>query len=147
MKGDSGKEGVEPLAVKQTNASYAVFMFSLFVSFLIFFVILDDSGRLFYSVAGALVIGFGLVYPLTWFFGLNAISDLRKESDEQILICPRCGSTDMSAFKHAKHWLKNYGPVMGIYTCQDCGYDGLPIAFDSREEYGDFLRQRGEKEE
>lgn len=134
-------------AVKQANASYAVFMFSLFVSFLLFFVILDDSGRVFYSAAGALVIGFGLVYPLTWFFGLNAISDLRKEADTQILVCPRCGSTNLSALKHAKPWLKNYGPVMGIYTCQECGYEGLPICFDSPEEYGEFVRQREKKEE
>lgn len=58
---------------------------------------------------------------------------------DEILACPKCGSRDISGLKHLKHWLKRFAPVMGIYTCQACGYEGLPLLLDSEEDYKKFL--------
>jgi hypothetical protein len=52
-----------------------------------------------------------------------------------IPVCISCGSRNISGLKHIKHWLKRHGPVMGIYTCQDCGWEGLPMILNSEEDY------------
>lgn len=58
---------------------------------------------------------------------------------DEIKACPKCGSMDISGLRHIRDWLKRSGPTMGIYTCQKCGYEGLPIVFDSEKEHKRFL--------
>jgi len=55
-------------------------------------------------------------------------------------VCPNCGSRNVSGVRHMKPWLARFGPIMGIYTCEDCGYEGLPITLDSEENRQELLR-------
>jgi hypothetical protein len=59
---------------------------------------------------------------------------------KEVTACPQCGSSNVSSLKHLKYWLERSGAVMGIYNCQDCGYEGFPLVFDSPEDYGKFVR-------
>jgi predicted RNA-binding Zn-ribbon protein involved in translation (DUF1610 family) len=61
---------------------------------------------------------------------------------EEITACPKCGSKNISSLKHVKHWLKRSGAVMGVYSCQECGYEGLPLILDSEEDYKRFLSEK-----
>ena len=47
--------------------------------------------------------------------------------DKRRLICPRCASTELSGLKYDWYWLKRFGPIMGVYKCLQCGYEGLPV--------------------
>ncbi|MBD3388637.1 MAG: hypothetical protein GF416_06175 [Candidatus Altiarchaeales archaeon] len=51
-----------------------------------------------------------------------------------LLVCPACGSRNISGLKHNKNWLKRFGPIMGVYTCQDCDYDGLPLQVNTERD-------------
>lgn len=51
----------------------------------------------------------------------------------EVTACPRCGSLFVSGVKQGQPWMSRFGPVMGIVTCADCGYEGLPIILDSEE--------------
>ncbi|MDD5111656.1 MAG: hypothetical protein PHG85_03860 [Candidatus Altiarchaeota archaeon] len=101
----------------------------------------DSAAKLIFS---------GLFLSL-WFLFFDVILGLCTKEDEsarkkpvlnEITACTRCGSRDVSPFKHTKYWLKKDGPVMGICTCQKCGYDGIPIVFDSITEYEKFLKSK-----
>lgn len=69
----------------------------------------------------------------------------------EVNACLKCGSRSISALKQFKDWAKRSGPVMGIYTCQDCGHEGHPLVLDSLEDYKKFMelkkkeRQEGSK--
>ncbi len=76
---------------------------------------------------------------LKWFF-----SPEEGGKREEILACPRCGGRNITALKHVKHWLKRFGPIMGVYTCLDCGYEGPPVSFNS---LGDYRFYRETKDE
>ena len=54
---------------------------------------------------------------------------------QDITACPICASKNISGLKHNKHWLKRFGPIMGVYTCCDCGYEGPPTLYATEEEY------------
>lgn len=49
---------------------------------------------------------------------------------KRALICPRCGSPQLSGLKYDWNWLKRFGPIMGVYKCMGCGYEGLPVTED-----------------
>ena len=61
---------------------------------------------------------------------------------KEVLACPKCGSRNISGLKHFDAWMKRSGAVMGVYTCQACGYRGLPILLDSEEDYKKFLNEK-----
>jgi len=63
-------------------------------------------------------------------------------AEQEIRICPKCRSLNISAFKHTKSWLKRSGPSMGVYSCMDCGYEGAPVILDSMESYGRLLDEK-----
>jgi hypothetical protein len=52
---------------------------------------------------------------------------------EEILVCPRCGSKDISSLKHMRYFLKETAPLSGQIMCQDCGFEGLPLMVDSEK--------------
>jgi DNA-directed RNA polymerase subunit M/transcription elongation factor TFIIS len=94
---------------------------------------------------------FSAGFLLLWFLYFEILPRLcaredegakKKPSEKEIKACTRCGSRNISAFKHTKYWLEKDGPIMGIYTCQECGHEGLPIVFDSMENYGKFLKSK-----
>lgn len=73
---------------------------------------------------------------------------LFSEEDEfdirnRVVACPVCGSRDISATKHIKHWLKRSGPMMGVYYCPKCGYEGPPLELKSEADY-EMLRDARE---
>lgn len=70
---------------------------------------------------------------------------LEEDGEREVSACPRCGSPNISGLKHLKNWLKRFGPVMGVYTCQKCGYEGPPIIFDSKEKYEKFIKLKRKK--
>ena len=57
---------------------------------------------------------------------------------DEVLACPKCGGTSLSRLKGAS--LK--GRIFRTNClCLSCGYDGIPLLFDSREEYKKFLHE------
>lgn len=65
---------------------------------------------------------------------------MTKKSDE-VMACMNCGSADISGLKFDSAWKKGSLPVSGIYCCQKCGYEGLPIIFDNMEIYEKFIKE------
>ena len=59
---------------------------------------------------------------------------------KEVMACPKCGSKDISAVKQGTAWLNEAGALMGIYTCQKCGYQGLPIILDSEKDHKNLLK-------
>jgi hypothetical protein len=51
-----------------------------------------------------------------------------------ITLCLRCGSPDVSGLSFDSAWKRQYLPLSGIYACQSCGYQGLPLIVDSEED-------------
>ncbi len=68
------------------------------------------------------------------------------EKTEELVICLACGSKNISGIKHQKAWLNRFGAVMGIYTCQDCGYEGLPLILDSEKDRKRYKKELKTKE-
>jgi len=68
---------------------------------------------------------------------------VEPEKAREVTACPRCGSLNISALKHTKYWLEKYGSMMGVYTCQECGYEGLPLMLDNDSEYRKYLKKIG----
>ena len=69
-------------------------------------------------------------------------------ADEEIMVCPRCGSKKISGLKFDSAWKKEHLPISGIYQCLECSYQGLPLLLDSENDYKklrEVLRQE-EKE-
>lgn len=72
-----------------------------------------------------------------------------KKKDEPVTACPNCGNLLLG-------WLGNHvedaailqigGPLMGVYKCDRCGYQGLPLEFDNIEAYSEFMRAKKEAE-
>jgi C4-type Zn-finger protein len=54
-----------------------------------------------------------------------------------IRACPKCGSTDIQMGGIREGVL--YGLTSWTLVCKRCGYKGMPILFDSEEEYKKFL--------
>jgi len=54
----------------------------------------------------------------------------------KINACPKCGSRNISQGALGEGILTGY---VNRDVCKDCGYQGMPIVFDSEEEYKKFL--------
>jgi len=54
----------------------------------------------------------------------------------RIYACPKCGSTNISQGTLGEGVLTGY---VNRDVCKDCGYQGMPIIFDSQVEYKKFL--------
>ena len=57
----------------------------------------------------------------------------------EILSCPNCGSKNIF-----QGTLRN-GVLTGYttrYVCRNCGYQGMPIIFNSENEYEKFLNEK-----
>lgn len=61
-------------------------------------------------------------------------------TEKRVITCPKCGSLDISSFKHQGYWLRKDGPIMGVYACQKCGHEGLPLELDSLKDHKKFLK-------
>jgi hypothetical protein len=55
-----------------------------------------------------------------------------------IVVCPRCGSKNIRQGTIGNGVLTGY---TSLDVCKDCGYRGIPIVFDSENEYKKFLRE------
>ncbi len=55
-----------------------------------------------------------------------------------IVACPSCGSKNIRQGTIGNGVLTGY---TSLDVCRDCGYRGMPIVFDSKEEYKKFLRE------
>jgi len=60
----------------------------------------------------------------------------------EIEACPKCGSRNIFQGKLGEGVLTGY---TSKNVCQDCGYQGMPIIFDSEEEYNNFLKSKSIK--
>ncbi|MEF8847630.1 MAG: hypothetical protein V5A68_00660 [Candidatus Thermoplasmatota archaeon] len=56
---------------------------------------------------------------------------------DQIAACPKCGSTDITMGGIESGIV--YGITSWNLVCNNCGYKGMPILFDSKKEYKKFL--------
>jgi len=54
----------------------------------------------------------------------------------KIVACPRCGSKKIFQGTIGNGVLTGY---TSLDVCRNCGYRGIPIVFDSKEEYTKFL--------
>ncbi|MFC2153867.1 hypothetical protein ACFLRC_00095 [Candidatus Altiarchaeota archaeon] len=111
------------------------------VAAIVFFTILEQSGRIYYSVGGAIVIGFGLIFPIMWIIISTIFHKPSDDEKKELIACPRCGSKNISGLKFMRNWLKKFGPIMGFYSCQECGYEGFPVEFDTEEDYKRYFQE------
>ena len=56
----------------------------------------------------------------------------------EIFACPKCGSRNIHIGTIRDGVLDGY---TSRYVCRDCDYQGMPIVFDSEEEYISFLQE------
>ncbi len=56
----------------------------------------------------------------------------------KITACPRCGGTRISAGRMGSGVL--FGITSWKEECRNCGYQGSPVVFDSKEDYLKFVR-------
>jgi hypothetical protein len=71
----------------------------------------------------------------------------KKKKDEPVTACPNCGSLELN-------WLGKdmidsavigiSGPLSGVYKCDKCGYQGLPLEFDNMKNYLAFMKAKKE---
>lgn len=54
----------------------------------------------------------------------------------EITACPKCGSTNIHHGSMRDGLLPGY---TSKYVCKVCGYQGMPLSFDSEEKYKKFL--------
>jgi len=63
----------------------------------------------------------------------------------KIRACAKCNS------KNIRMAGLGEGTIFGLTSwdmvCEDCGYKGMPIVFDSQEDYEAFLKELKEKQE
>ena len=69
----------------------------------------------------------------------------KKKNGKEIIACPNCASRDLD-------WIGRWGPesalvflgspMMGVYRCIRCGYEGLPLEFKDEEEYQKFVKYK-----
>jgi hypothetical protein len=63
----------------------------------------------------------------------------------EIRCCPKCGNTNLrqSTYKDGNMFRAYSEPVK--YTCNKCLYSGIPIYFNSKEEYKKFIEEIEQK--
>ncbi len=57
----------------------------------------------------------------------------------KIEACIRCGSRNIRSGTISDGVLPGYTDALATFVCDDCNHQGLPIIFDSEEEYNMFL--------
>jgi len=60
----------------------------------------------------------------------------------EIKACPKCGSRNIFQGRLGEGVLTGY---TSKDVCRDCGYQGMPIIFDSENEYNNFLKSKSIK--
>lgn len=68
--------------------------------------------------------------------------DLRDGENREIKACPNCGSPKLKIPPTQVDAWVGAAAVDGRYYCETCGFEGLPILFDNKEDYGEFLKLR-----
>jgi hypothetical protein len=63
----------------------------------------------------------------------------KGKPEKSILVCPTCGSYDLSRLKGDRRypWIRLGRRTK--YVCQDCDYQGMPLELDSKEDYQKFM--------
>ena len=56
-----------------------------------------------------------------------------------ILACPDCGSPGMRPMRADEGGVPGANEISDKRVCAKCGYRGLAIEFDDRQDYADFL--------
>jgi hypothetical protein len=64
-----------------------------------------------------------------------------------ITACINCGSQDIRSGTISDGVLPGYTDGLVTYVCNNCNHRGLPIIFDSEEEYEAFLKARMDDQE
>lgn len=68
--------------------------------------------------------------------------------EEPIPACPNCGALliEWLGSEPEDSALIDMGaPLIGVYKCNRCGYEGLPIEFDDIDSYLEFTRAKKEE--
>lgn len=60
----------------------------------------------------------------------------------EIIACPKCGSRRIFQGQMRDGVLTGYNTRS---VCRDCGFQGMPIIFDSEENYKKFLKTKEDK--
>lgn len=71
-------------------------------------------------------------------------------TDERIRCCMRCGSRDIRYSSMGQGFHQPDGAAPPQSSCNECGFIGNPVIFESAEDYERFLklkRRQGETEE
>lgn len=53
--------------------------------------------------------------------------------------CPECGSAGMRPLRTGEGGVPGANEISDKLTCPRCGYRGIAIEFDDRQEYAEFL--------
>lgn len=56
-----------------------------------------------------------------------------------ILACPDCGTAGMRPMRTGEGGVPGANEISDKLVCGKCGYQGLAIEFDDRQEYAEFL--------
>ncbi|MEE9151760.1 MAG: hypothetical protein V3U20_08025 [Thermoplasmata archaeon] len=62
----------------------------------------------------------------------------------KIEACIFCGSRNIRSGTISDGVLPGYTDGLNTYVCDDCNHQGLPIIFDSEQEYDNFVKARRE---
>lgn len=65
----------------------------------------------------------------------------------KIEACISCGSKNIRSGTISDGVLPGYTDGLMTYVCDDCNHRGLPIIFDTEEEYNNFLKALREENE
>ena len=63
----------------------------------------------------------------------------------KIEACISCGSRNIRSGTISDGVLPGYTDALATYVCDDCNHQGLPIVFDTEEEYQKFLKAKMEE--
>jgi hypothetical protein len=107
---------------------------------LVIAVSLSSIGFVFNTVT---VIGYGVLFIILAVM-LIAVSYLytgleKGKPEKSMLVCPQCGSYDISLLRGNPLWFYGWGCLSTTYFCENCGYKGLPLELDSAEDYEKFM--------
>jgi hypothetical protein len=61
----------------------------------------------------------------------------------KIEACINCGSRDIRSGTISDGVLPGYTDGLVTYVCNNCNHRGIPVIFDSEEEYSEFAEVRG----
>ena len=63
----------------------------------------------------------------------------------KIEACISCGSRNIRSGTISDGVLPGYTDALATYVCDDCNHQGLPVVFDTEEEYQKFLKAKMEE--